>query len=246
MQSTINSSSNPYSEIGALGFEELNISLVGNQINATVLQLDFLKMSGIIPSDWEVQKQPVLTATYSQIIFKNGVNLVAQARSITLNQTIDPTNKNPLVVPQLAGLLVDKLPNANYQGVSINPKILIAFTAGGTDVARNYIVERVLAPGPWLNMGQAPVQASVNFFYQLDRCKLLLNLNQAQIQQPNQQSLSALLFTGSFNYELGNYTPDERLQQLKQRIENWSTDLQTLRDIVTNRFLGQQDNVFPV
>ena len=63
MQTTSDSSSgsfNPYSVTGTLGFEEMAIALVANQFNPTILKLDFLKISGIIPDDWEVQKQPIL------------------------------------------------------------------------------------------------------------------------------------------------------------------------------------------
>jgi hypothetical protein len=55
-------------------------------------------------------------------------------------------------------------------------------------------VQKLLSPGPWSHLGVAPIQAAVNFFYQLERCKLFVNLNEAQIQQPDQQPLSALLF----------------------------------------------------
>ncbi|BAY42836.1 hypothetical protein SAMD00079811_04140 [Scytonema sp. HK-05] len=92
MQTTINASLNPYSVTGTLGFEELAIALVANQFKPSIFHMDFLKMSGVISSDWELQKQLILTATVSQFVFKNGVSLVAQPRSVTFPQTIDPKN----------------------------------------------------------------------------------------------------------------------------------------------------------
>ncbi|MBW4501226.1 MAG: hypothetical protein KME57_17090 [Scytonema hyalinum WJT4-NPBG1] len=243
MQTTINASLNPYFVTGTLGFEELAIALIANQFNPSILHMDFLKMSGMIPSDWELQKQPILTATVSQLVFQNGVSLVAQPRSVTFTQTIDPKNENALKIPELVRHFVEKLPNSDYQAMNINPKIIVAFPAG-KDIARKYIVQKLLSPGPWSHLGVAPIQAAVNFFYQLERCKLFVNLNEAQIQQPDQQPLSALLFSGSFNYEVASYTPGERLQQLKLRLESWSKDLETFRQIVTNTFLGKQDSPF--
>jgi sulfur relay (sulfurtransferase) DsrF/TusC family protein len=243
MQNPIDTSLNPYSVAGTLGFEELAIALVANQFSSSILQMDFLKMSGMIPSDWELQKQPVLTASVAQLIFKNGVSLVAQARNVSFTQTIDAKNENALKIPELVRQFLEKLPNADYQGISINPKIVVAFPQG-KESARKYIVEKLLSPGPWTHLGIAPIQAAVNFFYQLERCKLLVNLNEAQIQQPNQQPMSALLFSGSFNYDVASYTVDERLQRLKLYQESWSKDLETFRQIVLNTFLGQQDSVF--
>jgi hypothetical protein len=92
--------------------------------------MDFLKMSGMIPSDWELQKQPILTATVSQLVFKNGVSLVAQPRSVTFTETIDPKNENALKIPELVRQFVEKLPNSDYQAMNINPKIIVAFPAG--------------------------------------------------------------------------------------------------------------------
>jgi hypothetical protein len=243
MQTTVNSQLTPYSVTGTLGFEELAIALVANQFNPATLQLEFLKMSGILPTDWELQKQPVLTASASQLVFKNGVSIVAQARTITFAQAINATNQNPLLTPTLVRQFVEKLPNADYQGITINPKILIAFP-NKPGAATKFMTEKLLSPGPWINLGIAPVQTSMNFFYQLDRCKLLLNLNEAQIQQTDKPPMSALWFSGSFNYEVGNYTVAERLQQLALHAENWAADLETFRDIVINKFLGQQDSVF--
>ncbi|GAA6617250.1 hypothetical protein [Scytonema sp. NUACC26] len=241
---TINSQLVSYIVTETLGFEELAIALIANQFASTTLQLDFLKMSGILPPDWELQKQPVLTATVSQLNFKNGVNIVAQARSITFSQAIEPNSGNTPQIPALARQFVEKLPNADYQGISINPKILIAFS-DGQNTARKFITETLLSPGLWNTIGIAQVQAAVNFFYQLERCKLLVNLNEAQVQQPNQIPMSALLFSGNFNYEIGNYGLEERLKQMIMRLENFSTDVEEFRAIVSNKFLGQQeDNVF--
>ncbi|MUG96595.1 hypothetical protein F7734_31365 [Scytonema sp. UIC 10036] len=240
----INSQLAPYAVTGTLGFEELAIALVANQFASTTLQMDFLKMSGIIPPDWELQKQPILTATVSQLTFKNGVNIVAQARTITFTQTLDSNSGNTLQTPALARQFVEKLPNADYQGISINPKILIAFPEV-QNAARKFITQTLLSPGLWNTIGVAPVQAAVNFFYQLERCKLLVNLNEAQVQQPDKTPISALLFSGNFNYEIGNYGLEERLQQMIMRLENFSTDVEDFRAIVSNKFLGQQkDNVF--
>lgn len=244
MQSQNDSQLNPYSATGTIVFEEVAISIIANQFNATTLQLDFLKMSGIVPSDWELQKQPIITANLSQIIFQNGVNIVAQPRSITFNQAIDATKKNTFLIPDLARQFLDKLPNADYQGITINPKTLVAFP-NVKDAARKFITEKLLSPGPWTNLGVAPMQANVNFLYQLDRCKLAININEIQVQQAEKQPIPALLFSGNFNYEVANNAPGERIQQLTMRLDNLSNDLESFRGIVNNKFLGyQQDNVF--
>ncbi|AFY32949.1 hypothetical protein [Calothrix sp. PCC 7507] len=231
------------STTGNVGFEELAIALFANQFNPSILNLDFLKISGIIPGDWQLQGQPTITPNAAQAVFQNGVNLVFQNRTVSFLQIIDPTNTNPLKIPELARIFVERLPYSDYQGISIKPKILVGLPAN-QGLTRKYIVEKLLSPGPWCDIGIRPVQAAINFSYQLENCQLLLNLTEAQIQQAEKPPLPAVLFSGSFNYEVTSYSEGDRFQEIVKRLQNWSVDLEGFRDIVNNRFFGNYDNVF--
>ncbi|MBW4559720.1 MAG: hypothetical protein KME32_00960 [Mojavia pulchra JT2-VF2] len=226
-------------------FEELSIVLVGNQINPTIIQPDFLKMSGIFPLDWELQQQPIVNSNMAQIVFKNGVSLIAQGRSVSFRETVSPENANQPQILNLANNFIDKLPYADYQGFSMNPKIIMVFP-NGRDIGQEFIVGRLLSPGPWSSLGLAPVQAAVNFLYQLERCPLVLNLSSVEFQQADKVPLPALLFSGSFNYEVSSYGVSERVQQLKKLLANCLTDIEEFREIVKKRFWQQGDSVFPV
>ncbi|RUR75300.1 hypothetical protein ACF3DV_27045 [Chlorogloeopsis fritschii PCC 9212] len=232
-------------EARTIEFEEVSIELVSNQFHSTSLQPDFLKMSGIIPIDWELQKQPIVTVGVVQLVFQNGVSIFTKLHSITFNERINVKNCKQLKILELIHNLIEKLPYVDYQSISINPKILMGFP-NTKDTGRQFIVERLITAGPWFTLGIAPVQASINFFYQLERCKLVVNLHEAQIQKPEIPLIPALLFSGSFHYELASYLVQERKQQLQLLLENWSKDLEDFRFIVNYRFLGEQDSVFPI
>lgn len=225
---------------GKLGFEELAIALVANQFNPTILNLEFLKISGVIPRDWQLQNQPIITANTAQIVFQNGINIVCQNRTIIFTEIINSQDINSLKVAELAHILINRLPHSDYQGLAIKPKILAALP----NHTNRYIVEKILTPGAWCNIGIAPLQATINFLYQLENSQLLLNLTEAQIQQPEKPSIPAVLFSGSFNYDLAKYNESDRTQQISQQLQNWSSDLATFRDIVNNKFLGNHDSIF--
>lgn len=234
---------NPESATENMGFEELAIALFANQFNPSILNLDFLKISGIIPGDWQLQGQPTITPNAAQAVFQNGVSLVFQNRTVSFLQIIDPTNKDALKIPELARVFVERLPYSEYQGISIKPKILVGLPAN-QGLGRKYIVEKLVSPGPWCDIGVKPVQAAINFLYQLENSQLALNLTEAQIQQAEKPPLPAVLFSGSFNYEVSGYGESDRFQEIIKRLQNWSTDLENFRDIVHNRFMGNHDNVF--
>lgn len=228
-----------------LDIQDLGIVVAAKNLNPQVVNLDFLKLSGIIPNDWELTQQPVANPRVVQLTFQNGVNIVAQPGKITFSEQIRTNNTQELNAPVVAKKCLEKLPNAEYQGVSISPKNMVAF-GDSLDAPRKYIASTLLAPGSWQELGTQPVQASINLVYQLEQCYLSLSINEVRLQQPEKPATRALMFSGNFNYQVTSYSGEERLRQLRQRIDNWSGDLQTFREIINTRFLVQEETVFPI
>ena len=90
--------------------------------------------------------------------------------------------------------------------------------------------------------------------YLLDSCQLNLSIAEARVQQPQKPPMFAILFSGSFNYGLGNIkSSQEKVDKLMQALKFWQTDLKTFREIVTDKFLestqltdlSQEESVFP-
>lgn len=223
---------------------EISIVITAKNLNPTMMSLDFLKFSGIIPNDWEVNRQPVLNPNVSQLSFQNGLNIVAQPRTITFMEVVGTQETPQLAGPAVAQQYIDKLPNAEYQAISISPKSVVPFP-DSQDSARKYITQILLSPGPWQEVGKAPMQAGLNLLYQLEKCQFALNINEARLQLPDQTALAAILFAGNFNYAVDSENQSLRLQQLKQAISDWESDWKIFQDIVNERFLGKQESLFP-
>ncbi len=244
MTSTIDTSSSLSS---IPNIEEIAISIAAKNLNPTMLSQEFLKASAIIPNDWEPSKQPVLNPRGSQITFKNGVNIVAQPNSINFAEGLANKKPEQLQIPLVAGKYIEKLPMAEYQGINISPKSLIPFPQD-PDAARKFITQTLLAKGPWLEFGTGSVQAGVNLFYQLENSQFTLNINQARLQQQDKPAIGALLFAGSFSYNIGKFPEGERLNGMIQIIKDWQKNLQTFRELVYQKFLQKpmpSENVVP-
>jgi hypothetical protein len=224
--------------------QDLAIGLAAKNLNPTILSVDFLKFSGIIPADWELNAQPVMNPNFAQINFQNGVSIVAQPRTVTFTAILNTSNLSELKLPEIVSNFIDKLPHAEYQGVGITTRSIVPFPSS-PDAAREYITKTLLSPGPWQEFGGSPVQAGVNYLYQLDRCQLNLNINEAKLQLPDRRAIPAILFAGSFNYAIETENEAERLAKLKEALSKWEDDLNTFNELVHQRFLGQQASVFP-
>ncbi|BAZ43239.1 hypothetical protein NIES4102_02390 [Chondrocystis sp. NIES-4102] len=217
--------------------EEISIIIAAQDLTPTMMSLDFLKFSGIIPKEWELAQQPVLNPNFAQLNFTNGVNINAQPRTITISEGINNKQLKESAIASVASNYISKLPHAEYLGLSFSPKILIPFPTS-PETPRQYITDTLLGSGAWKRIGTVPLQAGVNLMYLLDRCQLSLSISEARLQQPNQPPITALLFAGNFNYNVNpSDTQNNRVVQVTKYLDNWQTDLTEFRDIVNQKFL---------
>jgi len=218
--------------------EEISIIIAAQDLTPTMMSQDFLKFSGIVPKDWELAQQPVLNPNFAQLNFKNGINLTAQPRTIAISESLSGKNLENISISQIASQYIEKLPHAEYMGLSFSPKILIPFPNSPESV-RQYITGNLLGSGSWKEIGQVPVQAGINLMYLLDKCQLTINISEARLQQPQKPPITALLFAGSFNYNINSEdSQGEKINQLTKFINYWQTDLEAFRKIVNDKFLG--------
>jgi hypothetical protein len=222
--------------------EEISIIIAAQDLTPTMMSLDFLKFSGIIPKNWELSQQPSLSPSYAQLNFKNGINIIAQPRTITFSESLNQKKLEDIETPQAAVKYIDKLPHAEYIGFNFSPKMLLPFP-NDPDAARRYIAGTLLGNGSWKEIGKAPVQAGVNLVYQLDRSQLTIGISEVKLQQPQQATMFAILFSGSFNYNLNDKSNVTTIDKLIQCIKFWQSDLQNFREIITDKFLANRDGL---
>ena len=238
--------------------QELSIAIVAAKHNPTFLTLDFLKGSGIVPDTWEVARFALLNPQTGQLAFTNGVNLVAQPGNITfseslINQNIGQKAIEDVQIPDIIRKYVEKLPQLDYKAISFNPRSFVTFENGNQDnngdnagdnakdenAARTYIISKLLAPGPWLDIGEKTAKATLKLNYILNGQPFNLTIDEAQLQLADQPAKSAILLTGNFPRKIAADQAEEQAQALGQRLDSWQQVLETYREIVNQRVLGQ-------
>ena len=101
--------------------EELGIVIGAKDLSPTIMSQDFLKFSGIIPSSWELAQEPILHPNSAHLNYKNGVNISAQPRSFTLGEALNNKELDDIAIGKVATRYVNKLPHADYVGMSFTP-----------------------------------------------------------------------------------------------------------------------------
>lgn len=217
--------------------EEISIIIAAQDMTPTMMSYDFLKFSGIIPQEWELSQQPILNSNFAQLNFKSGINITAQPRTITISESLGNKKLSDLNLASVTTKYLEKLPHAEYLGFSCSPKILIPFPSA-PETVRQYITSTLLGSGSWKKIGKAPVQAGINLMYLLDRCQLTMNISEARLQQPQKPTITAILFSGNFNYTIDSKSEkSNRISQMLQFLNNWQSDFEEFKIIVNQKFL---------
>ncbi|MEB3214783.1 MAG: hypothetical protein VKN72_00785 [Nostocales cyanobacterium 94392] len=218
--------------------QELAIAITAKDLNPNVVNLDFLKYSNIISSDWELVHPPVQTKNLTQLVFQNGIAIVAQPNRIVFAEAIDQKDIQQKIISELAVKFVEKLPNIEYQAVGINPKGFVTFTE--SNGAANYVLKNLLAYGEWREFGKTPVKAAIQLAYTLEDYILNLTINEGLLKISEEKSLPAVLFSGNFNYNIVGNKQQERLQNLYRIIQNWKQNVETYQQLINDKFLSSR------
>jgi hypothetical protein len=216
--------------------QELAIAITAKDLNPNVINLDFLKYTNIISSDWELARPPVYTKNLTQLVFQNGIAIVAQPNRIVFAEAIETKDIEEVIISQLAAKYIEKLANVEYQAVGINPKGFVTFTE--SNGAANYLLNNLLASGEWRSFGKTPVKAAIQLAYTLERSQLNLTINEGLLRVSEENSVPAVLFSGNFNYNLVGSTQQERLQDLGQIIQNCKSNVETYKELINHKFLS--------
>jgi hypothetical protein len=218
--------------------QDLTISIESKQLKPHLLNLDFARCSGMVPSDWEPARQPIATNNMAQLIFTNGIAITAEPRRIILAQPIRNISRLEVVIPEIARKYTSVLSNMEFEAIRINLRSFVIFEE--QDSARQYITQTLLSPGAWQSVGETPLHASVELVYNLQRAPFYLKITEAALQETEEKVTPIIIFNGSFSYQVNGENNAEKLAVVHSIINNWQSDLEDYQNIINNKFLGQE------
>lgn len=214
--------------------QDLVISITAKNLNPTVLNPDLLKYTGVVPTEWELAREPISTKRAVQVAFTNGVNIIAEPNCVMFAGPLVNKSVESILVSSIAQKYAQTMPNLEFNAVGINLRGYIPFDAS-QELAGSYISEKLLAPGLWKEEG---MRASLNLFYNYERAPLYLTITEAALQENDETTTPIVMFSGRFNYKLSG-DAKEKLSALRQALENLQADLKLYSDLINNKFLGQ-------
>ncbi|MEH2058497.1 MAG: hypothetical protein V7K97_20560 [Nostoc sp.] len=214
---------------------DFSIVVVADNQNPSILNPDFLKYNQIVPPDWELAMPPICTPALSQVVFKNGVNVVAQSDRVTFWEALDNDNL-VFQIPEISCKYIDIVPASDYRavGININAHLLIANKEDNQDT----VLTKLISQGKWKNFQGKSPNAVVQFTYQLDSANLMIAIQEAIIQQNhNNELVNVLNFSANFHRELINGSYPEKISYVKNVIQYCKSDFEIFISFVEEAFL---------
>ena len=227
-----------------LNLLELAIVIATKQQDPTLLSLEFLRYSGVVPEEWPLARQPVRTVQGAQVGFQNGVVITASPTQTVFSEPLVSKAPEQMEAPAVAQRYGQILKNMEYQGLGVNLKGYFGFPET-SDGAHEYIFKTLLAPGAWQQLGTQPVRAGLSLVYTFERNRLNLTVQEAAVQKGEQERVPGIIFSGNFAYRLPTGDDIDPLVWLKETLDQWQTDLEQYKTVVQAFLPAQTDAAIP-
>jgi hypothetical protein len=215
--------------------QEIAIVIAVSVQNPTMLNEDFLKQAGIIPIDWQLEREPVYSDRVAQIMFTNGFSIVAQPDRLMFLEIVGDKSIEALHAGEVAQKYVATLKMADYRSIGINFRSYAP--QNSPDAATTYINRELLAAGNWQQYDGRQVRASVNLNYDLGDRQLNLSIDAGIIQFPIPLANPAVIFSGTFSYD-PTASSGDRVTKIAAIIGNWQQELTEFNSFIANRVLS--------
>lgn len=119
--------------------------LVAELHNPAIINPDFLRNKGIVPAEWETAPDSIGTPAFAQIIYRNGLSVLADPGRCTFAEMLSEAPKDAYLAYLCAGEYAKKI-EYNYSAVGLNWQVGFA-----RPKPADWLKSRFLRPGKWRN-----------------------------------------------------------------------------------------------
>jgi hypothetical protein len=222
----------------ALTLGEIDLVVVAENHNPSVLNPDFLLRTGIVDPawKWELAGSPLSTPQFSQVTFKSGTSIQAfLERLIFRDRNRESIAADPKFAT-IAAKYVETLPHVSYTAIGVNPKVHV-ITASDEEAER-FLIDRLIANGPWRDFSGGPTDASVNLSFHMPDCQFTVSIATGRMRTRDKNQSPCLVFAGNFHRDLKGESHAAKHQHLLASIAKWREDAETFTRFIQERVLG--------
>ena len=210
--------------------KEFSIVIVAESHNPSLLNPDFLKTNRIVPSEWKLNRPPICVAAVAEVSFKGGVKITTQPDRVVFIERIDNNDLSEVQIQGISQRYVSTLPHVNYTAVGINFK----GHADRTALGDNYITDRIIKSGKWIDSSIGPIETALKFTYQFKGSVCYLSVSNSYFSKPDKSKQPVILFDANFHHRLPNSYDPDKAGVINNIINNWDNCLKNLDQLAGN------------
>jgi len=219
---------------------ELDIVVVAQNHNPSILNPDFLVRTKIVDEEWglELESDALTTPHVSQVAYKSGTMISAELNRLVFRERNADNIPDATHVPILAENYVTTLPHVTYTAVGINVKGHVPFST--TEESSNFIMQGLLHDGPWMHFADGATGGNIGLSYALPDGRMGLSVTTAALSKKGDDAgVSCVMFQANFHRDLQGKDDGQSFDQVVQVTRRWKDDYNTFVDLVQNHCLGE-------
>jgi len=187
----------------------VNVVILAKSHNPSILNPDFLRINGIVPSDWEAN-EVLTTPAFATVRYPtNSVFLLDQER-LEIRKEGDTSFQDNYDIHNFASRYVKVLPHVSYTSAGLNWHISMEM-----DGPERFITERFVRPESWKESGAELLQSSVKLSLQVENATCNVNFSPGKARVPGREYYPAVIINVNFHCE-GPFTADQIVAIMKE------------------------------
>ena len=208
-----------------LTLHEVNMVLVGEDHNPSILNPDFLWRNRIVPENMELDdKIPLMSSPpHSQCAFKGGTQIISDLNRITFSQS-NPKENNSC--HEIARKYLKTVPLVHYTAVGINIIGLVSVHNG------NLTLRNMLRPGKWDQFEDTLPSPELSLIYPLADRNVHLSIKNFTFENEER-----VLFSGNFHRNI-QAKQGESYRVAITMVDDWESDMKHFKELVSNIIKG--------
>jgi hypothetical protein len=124
----------------------------------------------------------------------------------------------------------------SYEGLRLEPKAALPLLAGEDNIPKRFLLHRIIAEGPWKNVGKSVVDVGIRFTYELSELgQMGVSLSMGKMEERGKPPFDILSVAGSYSY------PYKRLEKIIEYISYYRTAIVDFRQVIAEDFLSEID-----
>lgn len=191
-----------------LSLHWVNVVILAEFHNPSILNPDFLERNGIVPPDWE-PVEVLTTPAFSNVKFSSNVVFFVDRERLEVKKECGGEFLENYNIHDVAAKYVNVLPHVRYTTAGLNWQISIENAE-----PEKFITGRFLRAEAWKESGLTLLSSSLNLSFEVESAVCKLNFAPGRAKVADKEH-PAVIISINFNQK-GPFSPEELNKFLKQ------------------------------